>query len=167
MQKCYWWLNTESKLNIYFFRLRKRGLGYSRCCMDPSCWSLLFFLRHCQCWYCGGISCCFFFCFFFGATWRPLLVCCGMIATLQDPIIFTKCRPLLLSGKRRGTEHYFLRNAEDDEFYPFGESPMNGCDIDFQRPANVLTSANNSWKMWRKIKIWVCFAVRFANELLN
>lgn len=107
------------------------------------------------------------FFFFLGATWRPLLVCCGMIATLQDPIIFTKCRPLLLSGKRRGTEHYFLRNAEDDEFYPFGESPMNGCDIDFQRPANVLTSANNSWKMWRKRKIWVCFAVRFANELLN
>lgn len=110
LQKCYWWLNTESKLNIYFFRLRKSGLGYSRWCMDPSCSSLLFFLqsvRHCQCWYCGGISC------FFWATWRPLLVCCGMIATLQDLINPTKCRPLLLSGKRRGTEHYSLQNAED------------------------------------------------------
>lgn len=40
--------------------------------------------------------------------WRPLLVCCGMIATLQDLVIPTKCRPLLLSGKRRGTEHYSL-----------------------------------------------------------
>lgn len=163
MRKCYWWLNTESKMNIYFFRLRKSGLGYSRWCMDPSCWSLLFFLqsvRHCQCWYCGGISC------FFWATWRPLLVCCGMIATLQDPTIPTKCRPFLLSGKRRGTEHYSLWNAEDDdEFYLFGVSPMNGCDTDFQRPANVLTSANNSWKMWRKREIWVCFAVRFVNEL--
>lgn len=28
MRRCYW-LNTESKLDIYLFNLRKGGLGYS------------------------------------------------------------------------------------------------------------------------------------------
>lgn len=107
VRKCYWWLNTESKLNIYFFRLRKIGLGCSRWCMDPSSWSLWFFLQsvyHCQCWYFGGLSC------FFWATWRPLLVCCGMIATLQDPTLPTKCRPSLRQKEGYRTL-FFLRNA--------------------------------------------------------
>lgn len=154
MRKCYWWLNTESKLNIYLFRLRRSGLGYSRWCTNPSWWwSLSFFLqsvRHCQCWYCGGN---FGFCFF-RVTWRPLLVCCGMIATLQDPTLPTKCRPSLLSGKRRGTEHYSLRNADhSNDFYDFGGSPRNRCDTDFQSPANVLTNAKNmQMVVWENVK---------------
>lgn len=35
---------------------------------------------------------------FLWATWRPLVVRCGMTAMLQDPTVLTKCRLLLLSG---------------------------------------------------------------------
>lgn len=55
-------------------------------------------------------------------SWRPLLVCCGMIATLQDPLdISSKGRPSFLSGKRRGSSN---------RVYDFDDADAEGGDDD-------------------------------------
>lgn len=73
------------------------------------------------------------FVFSFGASWRPLLVCCGMIATPQDLSMFPLNADLRFSQANGGAAPTVCMifgddaegddnddNDDDDDFYAWG-----------------------------------------------
>lgn len=99
-ETCYW-LNPESKRNIYLFHLREKRVEQMMAAPSPL---VTFFLSSVGFSLRGGSLA--FLCF--RVTWRPLPVCCGMMATLQDPTILTKGRHLSSLWQKEGCQILFL-----------------------------------------------------------